>query len=139
MTAQTKAKNDMALNLSELAKVTGYGRSSLQAMHLPLICGKMRLRAFWRFIESRMLATGPNGNLPTSTFASPSITHSTQATADKFRAPRSKANRQPLGASNSAYKDEKLPRADKPCGIGRSNARPATSRRPSGSRPRNTE
>jgi hypothetical protein len=94
--ARTKAKNDMALNLTELAQVTGYGRSSLQAMKLPLICGKMRLRDFWRNMQYRQAIPSPT---PTSAF--PVTAHSMLAIADKFRAPRSK-NGQPTASPSRA-------------------------------------
>jgi hypothetical protein len=84
--AKQKAKNDMALNLSELAVVTGYGRSTLQAMHLPLVHGKIRLRDFWRVIrewQDRIMAPP----YPLRLTAASRETHSMQATVDKFRAP----------------------------------------------------
>lgn len=48
-----KAARGQVLNLSELALVSGYGRSSLTAMKLPLICGKISLSDFQRIIRQR--------------------------------------------------------------------------------------
>jgi hypothetical protein len=104
MNARTKAKNDMALNLTELAVVTGYSYSSLKAMHLPLAFGKMRLRDFWRFLSSRMVAT----EMPAAySVRSPSLTAEEarilQATSDKFRAPRLKSDRLSASPSPAAH------------------------------------
>lgn len=81
--AKTKAKNDMALNLSELAAMSGYGLSSLKAMKLPLICGKIRLRDFWRVIQRRQSES------ITKASASLAVTDQTIRAADKFHAQRS--------------------------------------------------
>jgi hypothetical protein len=100
--ARTKAKNDMALNLSELAAVTGYGYSSLKAMKLPLIYGKIRVSDFWkhmRYIRNLILAADVALGPIREAFSSPGEDHSTQVIADKFHAPRS-SNDQP-GASPS--------------------------------------
>lgn len=103
--ARTKAKNDMALNLSELAQVTGYGRSVIQKMDLPLVCGKLRLRDFWRIMRERQdwlrKSRSPAAPQLIAASASPGANHSTQATVDKFRAPRSK-NGQPNASPSPA-------------------------------------
>lgn len=48
---RAKIDNDMALNQRELAAATGYSAAMLRQMRLPMALGKMRLSAFWRFVE----------------------------------------------------------------------------------------
>jgi hypothetical protein len=101
--AKSKAKNDMALNLSELAAVSGYGRSSLQAMKLPLIHGKISLKDFRRVLRHRQDGleeqiatltitnneTGARSTSFTRVSSFPATDYSMPAAVDKFRAPRS--------------------------------------------------
>lgn len=48
-----KVEKDQVLNVSELAIVTGYGRSTLNEMKLPLIHGKIPLSDFKRILRRR--------------------------------------------------------------------------------------
>ena len=50
---QQKAKRNLALNLSELAVVSGYPRGALARMYLPLQFGKISLNDFWRILQRR--------------------------------------------------------------------------------------
>lgn len=80
----------MALNLTELASVTGWGVSSLRSMNLPLVCGKIRPSDFWRFVIRAQDALCPLPGsflVPVSTSA-PAGMSDLQSIADKFRAPR---------------------------------------------------
>jgi hypothetical protein len=103
MNARTKAENDMALNLSELAVVTGYTRPVLSRMKLPLIEGKISPRDFWRIMRRRQdWMESPSYMVDaTTTSAFPVVDYSTLATVDKFRAPRSK-NGQPSASPSRA-------------------------------------
>ena len=49
--ARQKRDAGMALNLTELSHVTGYGVSSLRGMNLPLVKGKIRAEDFWRHVR----------------------------------------------------------------------------------------
>jgi hypothetical protein len=120
--AKQKAKDDMALNLSELAIVSGYTAPVLRRMNLPLIEGKISLRDFWRVLRNRqelgekyrnrlvlVVHDGDHGeisefNVPPEFIEASSLSeaaHSTQAAADKFRAPRS-SNGQPSASPSPA-------------------------------------
>ena len=109
---QGMIKDDHVLNLSQLAHATGYGRTTLKKMQLPLINGKMRLTDFWRIIRKRQDALEKQSTLnsqPSTILAfpatpppemsgrlAPSISaesSATQTVADKFRAPRSSCAR----------------------------------------------
>ena len=95
-TAEQKSAAGMALNLTELSKVTGWGLSSLRSMRLPLLKGKIREEDFWRIVRrwqddnisfdlSRpMHPPWPSGAV---------IGRDLQTIADKFRAPRSSNGR----------------------------------------------
>ena len=90
LTAKQKAKDGMALNLTELAAVTGYSYSVLKHMKkvadFDLIHGKIREQDFWKSIQAK---PGPDcSDIPTSAFSSPESAGSMQAIVDGFRAPR---------------------------------------------------
>lgn len=53
---RNKLKRDLALNLSELAIASGWDRSSLAQMDLPLECGKISYGDFRRVLNFRQLA-----------------------------------------------------------------------------------
>jgi hypothetical protein len=90
-----KVKHDQALNLSELAFVSGYDRNALAGMMLPLQSGKIFYSDFRRVLTARQdrheasvavltpvqSPAGPGG---------PGAVSRLQADVDKFRAPKSK-------------------------------------------------
>jgi len=78
----------MALNLTELAQVSGWGLSSLRSMCLPLVCGKIDWKGFERFLRTKqdfLLSCFPNSTSPSSAVVADDL----RKVADKFRAPRS--------------------------------------------------
>ena len=89
MNAKQKAKAGMALNLRELAAVTGYSYSSIKSMRLTLFYGKIREHDFWQIMKSRSRFERPTSDARAAV-ASPGGERLMQAIADKFRAPRSK-------------------------------------------------
>lgn len=90
LTANQKLDAGMALNLTELSKVTGWGVSSLRRMELPLICGKMRAEDFWRVLRRRQEEQFiPDPVFPSCLEADRDL----RSTADKFRAPRNSSAR----------------------------------------------
>lgn len=93
LTAQQKRDAGMALNLTELAQVSGWGISSLRAMALPLVCGKIDWPGFQRFLRKTQDALIPSelGHPPWPSTAV--IGSDLRKVADKFRAPRSKNGR----------------------------------------------
>lgn len=120
---RTKSEHDEALTLTELSVVTGYGRSSLQAMELPLIHSKISLRDFWRVIRkrqdaaeelrNRLFVINPKGGeaetlsvppefsdrfTPRLVSSGPGDAAEMLKAADKLRAPRSRNARR--GASH---------------------------------------
>jgi hypothetical protein len=94
-TAQQKRDAGMALNLTELALVTGYGVSSLRAMKLPLVCGKITWADFWRQVrrlQSDITRFNPSTLQPfnrSTSSSNPATDDDPRSTADKFHAPRS--------------------------------------------------
>lgn len=56
LTAQEKADRGMALSISELCQVTGYGRRKIEADikdGLPLHRGQIRLNRYWDWVEAQ--------------------------------------------------------------------------------------
>jgi hypothetical protein len=53
VSSRRKVKDDKALNLSELARVSGYDRGSLAGMMLPLTAGKIFYTDFRRILHGR--------------------------------------------------------------------------------------
>jgi len=93
-----------ALNLSQLAKHTGYSRAALSAMQLPLIAGKNSVADFRRIIRRRqdaMEAALPAPILPPRDALTPDDVTRVQALANKlFYAPHhSKAQPTPRTSS----------------------------------------
>jgi hypothetical protein len=65
---------DIALNLTQLAKATGYSRAALSAMKLPLQAGKMSLRDFRWLMRCRIeFAETPATLAPVSERPPPTI------------------------------------------------------------------
>ncbi len=107
---RAKVKHDQALNITELALVTGYDRNTLGGMVLPLQNGKIFYTDFRRIIAARQdrhehslasvtVHSGPSPSTPTSAPATPAASSSpgeaapTTSLADKFHAPKSKCVR----------------------------------------------
>lgn len=101
---RAKAKRGEALNISELSRITGWGRSSLQEMHLPLIAGKIPLPDFRRILRQRQNhieahplyviknppeGDGQAGGGSTAIASFAAAGGSMSSAADKFRVPRS--------------------------------------------------
>jgi len=82
-----KVKHDMALNLTELALVSGYGRSSLARMHLPLQHGKISLSDFKRVLRRRQETLG-SSPLITNGELRPAADLPLNRVADEFFAPK---------------------------------------------------
>jgi hypothetical protein len=93
---RAKAERGEVLNLSELALISGYGRSSLQGMRLPLICRKISLSDFRRVLRRRQDALDMALDIPRARIltevskSAEEIRPMMQTIVDKFRAPRLK-------------------------------------------------
>jgi hypothetical protein len=80
---QTKIDRDLALNLSELMAATGYGRRAIKRINPPLVCGKIRLKDFWRHHAK----LGVQEKTTTTTAASLEPSSDLRLIADRMRAP----------------------------------------------------
>lgn len=97
---RAKKKNDEAMNLTELALLTGYDRNTLGAMLLPLERGKIFYTDFRRILAARqdrhedsvryLKLVAPLPVVPPGASASAEEARPTKSLADKFRAPKSK-------------------------------------------------
>lgn len=104
--ARLKKRLDEAMNLSELALVTGYDRGTLASMVLPLQSGKIFYSDFRRVIAARQdrhehslsalqplpFSLQPLGVTPAAA-SSPEAASPTKIIADRFRAPKRKGAR----------------------------------------------
>ena len=114
LTPEQKRDAGMALNITELAKVTGWGVSSLRSMGLPLVCGKIRPVDFWSEVRKRMDAFESQASSlkPISLLAVASglgAQSDPQKAADKFRAPRNSNGRKaasPCHAGSQPHSSE---------------------------------
>lgn len=118
--ARAKKASDQVLNLSELARLTGYYRGTLAALQLPLVAGKITYTDFRRVLRQRQNAHEKRFGISEISNQQSEISHqksasspaaddrSPQAIADRFDAPSSR------------------------------NAKPAASRRARATRPRGT-
>lgn len=117
---RAKMKNDEAMNLTEIALVTGYDRNVLGRMLLPLVEGKMFYTDFRRVLKDRqdrhehsLAILDPQSKIENRKSKISSVTPPASASpakdgplislADKFRAPKSKrapraASRAPVGS-----------------------------------------
>jgi hypothetical protein len=81
-----KVEHDMALNLSELAQVSGYTRASLALMKLPLVCGKIPYSDFRRFLRKLQYEAleVSRAALPVTEVAPPTVDPSISARVDEL-------------------------------------------------------
>lgn len=79
-TLADKIASDMALNISELMRATGYGRVQINRMKLPLVEGKIRFSDFWLHVASL--------GFPKVAAASPVSSSDLRSGEDKSRAQR---------------------------------------------------
>jgi hypothetical protein len=89
--AKAKAAAGMALNISELCLVTGYGRRKIMRDvkdGLPLHNGQIRLTSYWDWVENQ------HPFVKTSTPSTPEPSSDRLSIVDKLREPRGQSDLQ---------------------------------------------